>query len=385
MRIIRQTLVLTRLGISGIAERKGSASVLVGSVACVIAVLLSMLSVTAGMLRASRSGEDPRLAIVLGPDNASEWGNGISANDVSRILDAPGIARLADGHLLADAEVQVSVAPSGAYLNGGPILRGIGAAGLALHPNVRIIAGRPFHPGQRELTVGLAGARAFQLQVGDQITLPGGTWPIVGEFTDQGSVLEGEFMADADTLLNASRTAGYGSVLVRLESPAAYDAFSKWLGTNPALKESAERLTDYSRRTEHQFSAFFTALAYGVASLMSLGALFGTVKLMYAAVRSRTRELATLRAIGYEPLPVAVSVLVETAALALAGALIGELIAWVLFDGRHTIQARNVFDLSVSGRLMALGIAWALMLAALGGVPPALRAARGSVRDALAI
>jgi putative ABC transport system permease protein len=384
MRIRMQTLVLTRLGLLGILQRKWSSLVLVGSVACVIGVLLSMLSVTAGMLRAYRSGEDPRLAMVLGPENGTEWGNGIHANVIGTILDAPGIARSPDGHLLADPEVLVSVPPSGAYLIGGPTLRGIGAAGLALHPNLKIVEGRQFHTGRQELNIGVAGARAFQLRVGDRITLPGGTWPIVGLFSDDGSILESQYIADAETLLAAGRTAGYGSVLVKLESPEAFDAFSHWLSTNLNLRESAERLTDYLRRNGHQHSAFFTALAYVVASMMTLGALFGTVKLMYAAVSTRTRELAILRAIGYEPLPVALSVLLETMTLALTGALIGAIVAWLLFDGKHTTQARNVFDLYVSGHLIALGIAWALILAVLGGVLPAIRAARRSVRDVLA-
>jgi putative ABC transport system permease protein len=385
MRILMQTLVLTRLGLLAILQRKWSSLVLVGSVACVIGVLLSMLSVTAGMLRTYRLGEDPRLAIVLGPEYGTEWGNGIPADDIGTILDAPGIARSPDGHPLADPEVLISVPPSGAYLIGGPLLRGIGAAGLALHPGVKIVEGRQFHSGRQELTIGVAAARAVQLRVGDRVTLPGGRWPIVGAFTDEGGTLESQFLADANTLLAAGRTSGYGSVLVKLESPDAFDAFSHWLSTNPDLKESAEPLTAYLQRNSHQFSAFFTALAYTVASMMTLGALFGTVKLMYAAVSARTREIATLRAIGYQPLPVALSVLLETTTLALTGALLGAAVAWLLFDGKHTTQARNVFDLSVSGHLIALGIAWALVLAVLGGVPPSIRAARGSVRDALAM
>jgi len=384
MRVITQTLVLTRLGLLGLLERKWSSLVLVGSVACVVGVLISMLSVTDGMLRAYRLGEDPQMAIVLGPDNATEWGHGIAASDIGTILDAPGIARGPDGHPLADPEVLLSVPPAGPYLIGGPVLRGIGTAGLAMHPRLIIVEGRQFHSGQHELTIGIAAARVFDLRVGDLIPLPGGTWPIVGSFTDGGSTLEGLFLADADTVLAAGRTTGYGSVLVKLVSPDAFDAFSQWVSTNPALKESAEPLTSYLQRGAHQFSAFFTALAYAVGSIMALGALFGTVKLMYAAVSVRTREIATLRAIGYEPLPVALSVLLETAVLALTGALIGSTVAWLLFDGKLTIQARNVFVLSVSGNLFALGVAWALVLAVLGALPPAMRAARCSVSDALA-
>ncbi len=383
--MVTQTLVLTHLGLLGILQRKWSSSVLIGSVACVVGVLLSMLSVTEGMLRAYRLGEDPQLAIVLGPDNATEWGHGISASDVGTILDAPGIARSPDGRPLADPEVLLSVPPAGAYLIGGPILRGIGPSGLAMHPHLKIVEGRQFHSGQHELTIGVTAARVFHLRVGDLIPLPGGTWPIVGSFSDGGSSLEGLFLADADTLLAAGRTTGYGSVLVKLDSPDAFDAFSQWMGTNPSLKESAEPLTGYLRRGAHQFSAFFTALAYAVGSIMALGALFGTVKLMYAAVSVRTREIATLRAIGYQPLPVALSVLLETITLALTGALIGSAVAWLLFDGQLTIQARNVYALSVSGHLIALGLAWSLVLAVLGGMLPAIRAARGTVRDALAM
>jgi putative ABC transport system permease protein len=382
--MLMQTMVLTRLALSGILQRKGPSLVLVGSVACVIGVMLSMLSVTEGMIRAYRLGEDPRLAIVLGSEYRSEWGNAIAANAIGTILDAPGIARSPDGHPLADPEVLLSVPPSGAFLIGGPVLRGIGAQGLALHPHLRIVAGRQFRSGQQELTVGVAAARVFQLRVGDRVSLPGGTWPIVGSFTDGGSTLESAFLADADTVLAAGRASGYGSVLVKLKSPDSFPAFSQWLSTNPNLKESAEPVTEYLQRTTHQFSAFFTALAYAVAAMMTLGALFGTVKLMYAAVSVRTREIATLRAIGYQPLPVALSVVLETTTLALTGALLGAAVAWLLFDGKLTVQARNVYDLSVSGHLIVLGLIWALVLAILGAVPPAIRAARGPVRDALA-
>ena len=383
MKVLTQTLVLTRLSFLGIARRKWSALVLVASVACVIAVLLSMLSVTAGMLRAYRSGEDPQQALVLAPDRTNEWGNAIPPNAVGTILDAPGIAKRADGHPLGDAEVLIWVPPTGAYVIGAPNLRGIGPAGLELRPNVRIIAGRPFRSGRHEVIVGIAAARAFELKVGDPVLLSGGRWPIVGEFADEGSMLESEMLTDADTLVADGHAQGYASIHVKLQSPAAFAAFARWLETNPNLGESAERQSDYARRTAHENSAFFTALAYLVAALMALGAVFGTVKLMYAAVSTRTRELATLRAIGYQPVPLALSVLMEAIALALLGALIGAAVAALAFNGRHVVQARNVFDLAITWPLVGLGIAWALALALLGGLPPALRSARLSVTAAL--
>jgi putative ABC transport system permease protein len=383
MRLLAQTAVLSRLGFSALLQRKWSSLVLVGSVACVIGVLISMLSVTAGMLRAYQSGSDPRLAIVLSPDSNSEFGSGIAADSIGTILDAPGISKGPDGHPLADAEFLFWVPPSGAYVIGSPTLRGIGRAGLALRPNFRIVAGRLFHSGEQEVIVGVAAARAYQLHVGDTITLPGGAWPIVGAFTDDGSMIESQYLGDADTVMTAGHMSGFSSVLVKLQTPAAFDDFAHWIATNPTLKETAERQSDYALRTVNQNSAFFTALAYAVGVMMALGALFGTVKLMYAAVSARTRELGTLRAIGYQPLPVALSVLAETTVLALVGALAGAGAAALLFNGKHVVQARNVFDLWISLRLVGLGIIWALALAILGGLPPAISAARRSVTDAL--
>jgi putative ABC transport system permease protein len=382
MQVLTQTLVLTRVAFLGIAQRKWSALVLVLSVACVIGVLLSMLSVTAGMLRAYRSGEDPQQAIVLAPENSGRP-NGIPTNLMGIILDAPGIASSADGHPLGDGEVQMWVPPTGPYVIGSPNLRGIGAAGFALHPHLKLIEGRQFRSGRHEVILGVAAARVFQLRVGDVILLAGGPWPIVGLFTDDGSMLESEVLSDTDTLIADGQTSGYGSVLVKLETPAAFDRFSRWIATNPNLTQLAERQSAYIERTANRNSAFFTALAYAVAVMMALGALFGTVKLMYAAVSARTRELATLRAIGYQPLPVALSVLVETIVLALVGALAGAGAAALLFNGRHVEQARNVFDLSVSPHLVGVGIVWAIVLALLGGLWPAIGAARRSVTDAL--
>jgi putative ABC transport system permease protein len=383
MRLLAQTAVLSRLGFSGLLQRKWSSLVLVGSVACVIGVLISMLSVTAGMLRAYQSGSDPRLAIVLSPDSNSEFGSGIAGDSIGTILDAPGIAKGRDGHPLGDAEFLFWVPPSGAYVIGSPTLRGIGRAGLALRPNFRIIAGRQFHTGEQEVIVGVAAARTYHLHVGDTITLPGGAWPIVGAFSDDGSMLESQYLGDADTVMTAGHMSGFSSVLVKLQTPAAFDDFAHWIATNPNLKETAERQSDYALRTVNQNSAFFTALAYAVGAMMALGAVFGTVKLMYAAVSARTRELGTLRAIGYQPLPVALSVLAETIVLALVGALAGAGAAALLFNGKHVVQARNVFDLWISLRLVGLGMIWALALAILGGLPPAISAARRSVTDAL--
>jgi putative ABC transport system permease protein len=377
-----QILVLSRLGFAGLLQRKGSSLVLVGSVGCVVGVLLAMLSVTEGMLRASRIGSDARSAIVLSPFN-NEYGTGIPANVIGTILDAPGIARGPDGHPLGDAEVVFWVPPTGPYVVGSPNVRGIGAAGLALRPNLRIVSGRQFRWGGEEVVVGVAAARAYGLRVGDKVTLPQGAWPIVGSFTDDGSFLESQLLGDAATLLAAGHLSGFGSVLIRLERAEAFGAFEHWLRNNPALTVNPERQLDYELRTVNRASAFFTELTYLVGVIMALGALFGVVKLTYATVSVRARELATLRAIGYQPSAVALSVLLETMVLSVLGAVLGAGTAWLLFNARQVAALQSVFALSVSPFLFGLGLVWALALAILGGLAPAIRAARLPVADAL--
>lgn len=382
MRILTQTAVVLRLGFASLPRRIASSVVIVASMACVVGVLLSMLSVASGMLRAYRAGGDPRLALVLSPEASNEYGSAIPSSDIGTILDAPGIASMANGHPLADAEVLFWVPPLGSHFAGSPELRGIGAGGLALRPDLEIVSGRMFRFGREELIVGAGAARAYDLHLGDEIDLPGGQWPIVGIFTDGGSILEGQLVGDVLTLSSAAHMSGFGSVRVRLTRPAAFSAFSRWLTTNPALKVVAEQQAHYAARTTSLYTGFFTTVAYLICAIMALGALFATVKLSYAAVSSRTRELATLRAIGYQPLPTAVGVLLETAILSLAAAALGGTAAWLLFDGRLVADLHNVFELSVSPRLFMIGIAWTLTLAILGGLPPAIRAARLSVAQA---
>lgn len=382
MRVLTQCAVVLGAGFATLPQRRWSSLVLVASMACVIGVLLSMLSVTTGMLRAYGAGRDASFAIVLSADNPTEYGNGIPANAIGTILDAPGIARGAAGHALADAEVLFWVPPMETHFSGSPELRGIGPAGLELRPALKIVSGRMFRSGREELIVGVGAARAYHLRIGDVVMLPGGAWPVVGEFTDDHSILEGELVGDVITLDSAAHMSGFGSVLVRLARPAAFDAFAHWLTSNPALKVTAERQSHYAARTVDLYTAFFTEVTYVVAALMAIGALFATVKLSYAAVSARTREIATLRAIGYQPLAVALSVVLEPAMLAFVAALLGGAAAWLFFNGRLVADIHNVFNLSVTPRLFGVGIAWALALAVLGGLPPAVRAARLTVAQA---
>jgi len=180
----------------------------------------------------------------------------------------------------------------------------------------------------------------------------------------------------------ATRRHGFAQVIAQLVNAKAYPQFQTWLTENPALAVSVERKTDYDLRMIGSDTAFFTRMAYVIGAIMALGALFGVVKIMYAAVRARTREIGTLRAIGFGATPLALSVLVEAALLGAVGALIGTAIVWLMFDDRE-MWVRGAFKLHVSPSLWALGLAWALVTSVLGGIFPALRAAQLPPSEAL--
>jgi putative ABC transport system permease protein len=362
-------------------DRVGSSLVIVIGMACVTAVLISTLSVTAGMMRVFRAAGDQSRALVFSTNALDEYGVDMDRSTVATIFDAPGIARGADGAPIADAEILINAPPAEGFAQGTLDIRGIGAQGMALRPEIRIVDGRMFRGGRQELVVGEDARRVFGFQVGHKLIMPDGQWPIVGAFSG-GGLLSSQMMADADTLMAATRKGGFGSVLVKLAHPADFDAFRRWLTDNPAVAVRAERQSDYYIRTGARYT-FYNTLAYLVAIIMSIGALFGAVNILHSSVKSRTREIATLRAIGYDASPLAASVFIEALLLSLLGALAGSLIAWILFDGHESVFGSTIFRWSISSQLVALGVVWALALALLGSLHPALRAARLQVVDGL--
>jgi putative ABC transport system permease protein len=377
---LTQSLTVTRLSIAGLRPQLWSSLVIVVGMACVTGVLVSMLSVTAGMLRVLADSGDPGRAIVLPARDLDERGADLTPALVGTILNAPGIARSADGQAIGDAEVVVNVPPADGFAQGSLNIRGIGPQGMALRPELRMVAGRMFRSGRQELMVGAAGARTFHYKVGDKIIMPDGDWPIVGVFIGGGAI-ESQLMADAQTLMASTRRSGYGSVLARLVDPGQFETFHRWLTTNPTLRVTAERQSDYYTRQGGQ-NHFYNTMAYFVGAVMSFGALFGAVNILYSSVRKRTREIATLRAMGYLPLPVAISVVFESLFLSVLGAIAGILVARALLDG-HESGSSIVFRWSISPALMALGLGWAIMLALFGSLFPAIRAARVPVAAAL--
>lgn len=372
---LRQIAAVCLIGIGSLRERYGTALVVVVGMACVVGVLTSMLSLTAGLTRAYLRPEDATRAIVWAGHATFDQSRSLHPDAIDTILDAPGIARGPDGAPLADAEFLMRLLSMEGFAAGSLQLRGVGAAGLALRPDFRIVAGHMFGTGTRELVVGVGAARKLRLGVGSEVRMRDGRWPIVGVFSCGGDIIESYLVGDALTVMAARRRAGFAQVIAQLVDAKAFPGFQRWLTENPGLSVSVERKTDYDLRTAGANTAFFTRMAWVIGAIMALGALFGIVKIMYGVVRARTREIGTLRAIGFGATPVVVSVLAEAALLGALGALLGTAIAWVIFSDRD-MWVWGAFKLRVSPALWVLGLAWALVTSLLGGLFPALRAGR---------
>ena len=382
---LRQIVAVSRIGISGLRERYPSALVVVLGMACVVGVLTSMLSVTAGLARAYFRPEDATRAMVWNGHATFDQMRSLHPDAIDAILQAPGIARASGGTPLADPEFLMWIPPVEGFAAGSLQVRGVGPAGIELRSAFRIVAGRMFGTGMRELVVGVGAARKFGLTVGSEVRLRDGSWPIVGVFTCGADIIESYLVGDSITVMAARRRAGFAQMLVQLVDANAYPGFEAWLRGNPALPTVyVERKTDYDLRELGMNTLFFTRMSFVIGAIMALGALFGVVKIMFGTVRARTREIGTLRAIGFDAASVVASVLAEAALLGVIGALVGTAIAWLMFDGRE-MWVWGAFRLRVAPSLWALGLAWALATSLLGGLLPALRAGRLRPVEALRI
>ncbi|HKQ10070.1 MAG TPA: FtsX-like permease family protein [Rhizomicrobium sp.] len=382
--MLRQIVIVSVLNFKSLISRFWQSMVIVVGLAATIGVMLSVLSMSAGMRQAFFNAGDPGRAIVVSKGADQEMQSAITRPMASLIADAPGIAKDKESKPLADRGLNMFVPvlrKDGS--KGSTTMRGLAEQGQGVRPELKIVAGRMFQSGKREMIVGVGAQALFQhMQIGDHVILPDGPWPIVGVYTT-GDLLDGQVIGDTETMLTALHKGAYNTVLVRLTSPEALDTFKKSLTANPALSVTVERHSDWYKRVGSQATFGLALLGYIVGAVMAIGALFGCLNTMYSAVSNRGREIATLRALGYGAFPVAVSVILESMLLSVAGALIGAAIAWALYDGKQDAFGNSVFHLSVSPAQFALGVTWAVAVALLGGLFPSIRAARRPVVEAL--
>jgi putative ABC transport system permease protein len=389
-RIGRQAAAVTWVGISTLSQRLGASSVIIVGIAGVVGVLVALLAMGEGLQKTLKSTGDVETAIVMRGGASNELSSGVSRADATQIAQAAGILRDAEGKPILSSELVVvaNLPKKSTGTDANVEIRGVGPQVWALRPNVKIVEGRSFTPGMREMIVGKGARQQFAgLEPGAKINLNNQQWDIVGVF-ESGDAHESELQGDVDTVSAAYRRQGYQSVTVRLTSAEALDAFKAALASNPQLKVEAQTTLDYYTAQSEGLTRVIRIVGIVIATIMAIGAIFGALNSMYAAVATRAREIATLRAIGFRSPPVVVSVMLETMLLALLGGILGAFVAWLLFNN-YTVStlgsnfSQVVFRFSVSPSLLSTGIKWALAIGFIGGLLPAIRAARLPVTTAL--
>jgi putative ABC transport system permease protein len=354
--------------------------------AAVVAVVTSVLAMSTGFLdMVSKTGRPDR-AIVMSLGAVSFGSSNLPRESIPVIMDAPGVRHDGGGRPVGSADIfaTMEMVKKSDGLFAPATLHGVGPEALTLLPQIKLISGRMFKPAVHELIVGrLAQTQFAGFDVGDKLSLPEGDWTIVGSFESNGDQHESELIGDAETIMSAYHRTAFNSATVLLNSPAAFEGFKTALAANPALKVQVARESAFFAKLSKPLNDFLTLVATVVGGIMGLGAVLGALNTMYAAVSGRTVEIATLRAIGFGPGPVVASVLIEILLLTVAGAVIGTALAWLAFDGRLAFSDYYIYPLTVGPRLIVLGIAIAATIGLVGGLFPAIRAARLPVAAAL--
>jgi putative ABC transport system permease protein len=389
---IAQILVVTVMNLRNLPQRLGTSAVAVFGVACVVGVFIGVLSMAAGFQRTMVSAGAADTLIIMRAGANSEMSSGMGLAQTQLVANLPGIAKR-DGVAIASPELFVVIdVPKRATNSPANVpLRGVESMAIAVRDKFEIIAGRNFEPGKNELIVGRGAHNQFaNLDVGSVIKSGQVEWKVVGIFAAGGGLAESELWCDAKILQSAYRRGNsYQIMRVKLSDKNTLDEFKAAMAADPQLNLEAQRETDYLAAQSEPLSQFIKMVGYPLAMLMALGAIFGAVNTMYTSVSNRTREIATLRALGFGAWPVAISTLVESLLLAFIGGLIGSLVVYLVFNG-YTVSTLNftsfsqvVFDFAVTPELLIQGLIFAVVIGVIGGLFPALRAARLPIATAL--
>ncbi len=385
MRWLSQVFSVTAVNLKSLRQRLGSSTVAVAGFAGVVAVFIAVLSIAEGFRRVMASGGAPDRAIVLRSGSTDEMSSGLLLDQTRLIKEAPGVLDAAEGPVAsAELFVIVDLPKRSTGTDANVPLRGVEPGAFGVRSEVAIVEGRRFREGFNEVIAGRAAAGQFAgLEVGNRLRWGENTWEVVGIFTAGGSISESELWTDAKVLQPAYRRGStFQSVHVKLESADAFQTFKDALTTDPRLDVDVERESDYLIAQSRVLRQLVGVLGNLIAALMAVGATFGALNTMYSAVAARGREIATLRALGFQASPVVLSVMAESLLLALAGGLLGGGLAYLVVNGYQTATmnwqtfSQVAFSLTVTPRLMAGGIVYALAMGLLGGLFPAWRAAR---------
>lgn len=385
----RLALAATRIGVASLPQRWGASSVVVIGIAGVVGVLVAMLAMGEGFQATLDAAGGDDTAIVLRGGSQAESNSVISFDQVPLLASLPGIERDTEGRPLVSAELsQVVSLPAWADGNEANVqFRGIGEEAFRVRRNVRLVEGRAPGTGLREIAVGRGAQSQFRgLELDHTLMLGNQQWTVVGVF-ESGDAYESELWGDAQTVANAYQRPAYQSVLVRTGADG-FEAFKAAVEADPRLKLDVSTTRAYFAKQSGGLKTLLQVLGTVIGGIMAVGAVFGALNTMYAAIATRAREIATLRAIGFRGLPVVTAVMLETLLLALVGGLVGGVVTWLVFNnysvstlGQNFSQV--VFQFRVTPALLWTGLKWALGMGLVGGLFPALRAARLPIVTAL--
>ncbi len=387
-----QIVAVTHFSMRSLPQRAGSSVTAMLGITGVVAVMVGVLSIAQGVLRTMESSVGDNNAIVLRSGSDTEMMSGLAGEDTRIIAEAPGIARDETG-VLASPElfviINLPMLTTGTDAN--VPLRGVQTQAMSVRSSFRLVEGRMFEWGLNEVIVGTGAQGQFAgLGLGASIEVGQEKWLVVGVFEAGGGLAESEIWVDAAVLQPAFRRGNsYQAVYVKLESSDAFDEFKEALTSDPRLNVKPMREAEYYASQSTVVYNMITGLGTLIAVIMGMGAVFGALNTMYTAVSSRNREIATLRALGFRAGPIVISVVSESLLLAFAGGLIGAGLAWLAFDGFLTSTlnwasfSAITFAFDVNAKLLAQGIMFAMLIGLVGGLFPAIRAARQPVAQAL--
>lgn len=392
MRILNQVLAVTLLNLRNLSRRLGSSAVAVVGVAAVVLVFAAVLSMARGFERTMLTAGSDDTAIIMRSGATSEMSSGFSGDQVLVIASAPGLLKEGDTPVLsAELFVIADVKKKSTNTDANVPFRGVQASAFDVRRDVKITEGRMFENGKNEILVGRAAQREFQgLDVGSTIRFGKTDWTVVGAFEAGGSVSESELWTDVRVLQGAYRRGNsFQTVRVKLDSPESLEILEANLKDDPRIDPDVMTEKEFYSSQSQQVTQFIKLLGYPLTVLMSIGAIFGALNSMYSSISVRGKEIATLRALGFGPVPVLVSTIVESTLLALVGGLVGGAVAFLVFNGFQVSTlnfasfSQVVFNFAVTPELLVDGLKVALIIGVVGGLFPAIRAARLPVAQAL--
>lgn len=380
-----QIAAVTTINIKSIPQRFWLSLSTIVAVALVVMVLLSFLAMANGFQRTLKSAGAPDIAIVLRGGSQTEINSIITREQVRLIEDGPGVARGAQGKPLVSAELYIVVdgIKRSTQTKANIPLRGIGAEGAAIRKDIKLVAGRMFNPGANEIVVGKSLLSQFQgFDLGSTVKFLTTQWTVVGVFAADGSVFESEIWGDLPVVQSLFKRNNVSqTVRARIDGPAALAELKRFADTDPRMKLDVKSEQEYFAEQSSQTSDLIQKLGWPLAIAMALGALAGALNTMYSSVAARSVEIATLRAIGFGGLPAFVGTLAESLLLAGIGGALGAVATYLVFDGFTTSTlgagfTQVVFSFRLTPALIAQGLVLALTVGLIGGLLPAVRAAR---------